>query len=196
MYRLAAIGLLAIALAGCGGGNPTAGGSTATSTPAPSNTPIPPAKATPVTRRTSVSPPAQPTPTVVVNAGYLAFVNSICRALSSHDTSSLTSDLPYYQYNTGLRYGMLGDGEGQTGDPSLFTTWLQGANVRCVKYTADIAGHGVLLTRGWSQPAPWSLVELDTFNGTWKINDFTFGGEVALSDALKTTQPVLRYRGV
>ena len=70
---------------------------------------------------------------------------------------------------------MMGDGEGQTGDPSLFSTWLAHGPATCVSYSPDAAGHGTLLTRGWPLGGGRALIDLDTFNGTWKFNDFTFG---------------------
>ena len=51
-------------------------------------------------------------------------------ALARKDSSTVTKALPYYQYNSGLRYGMLGDGEGQTGDPGSMATWL--AHLRAI----------------------------------------------------------------
>ena len=117
--------------------------------------------------------------------------------LSHHDSSALRNDLPYYQYNSGLRYGMLGDGEGRTGDPALLTAWLAGGNVRCRLITRDIAGHGTVLAGGWTAaPGPWSLIEMDTYNGTWKVNDFTFGNHSDLYAAMQTTSaPLEVYRG-
>ncbi|GAC1445531.1 MAG: hypothetical protein NVSMB52_06910 [Chloroflexota bacterium] len=102
--------------------------------------------------------------------------------------------LPYYQYNSGVRYGRLGDGEGQTGDPALIGTWLAGTSIKCVLFTGDVAGHGTVLTSGWAQPGGWNLIEMDTFNGVWKINDFTFGDRSALYQAMQATRPVLKYR--
>jgi hypothetical protein len=67
--------------------------------------------------------------------------------------------------------------------------------VRCQDYTPDIAGHGTLLTSGWSQQGGWSLIELDTYGGAWKINDFTFGDRAALYRAMQTSQPIVQFRG-
>ena len=101
----------------------------------------------------------------------------------------------YYQYNSGLRWGMLGDGEGHTDDPSLLNTWLASARPRCLSYSAGTAGHGAVLTSGWSQPGPWSIVEMDIINGHWKINDFTFGTQQELERAMQVVKPTLPYRG-
>ena len=140
-------------------------------------------------------PTAAPTPVVTVGSSYAAFIDASCHAFAAGDTNTISNELPYYQYNSGLRYGTLGDGEGQTGDPSLLGTWLQGGTVRCQYFTPDVAGHGTLLTSGWQQPGGWSLIELDTFNGAWKINDFTFGDCASLYRAMQTSQPIVTYHG-
>jgi hypothetical protein len=114
--------------------------------------------------------------------------------LTTRDAGTVINQLPYYQYNSGLRYGMLGDGEGETGDPSLMRTWLSRSGVQCKYFTPDVAGHGTVLTRGWAQPGGWGLIEMDTFNGHWKINDFTFGGGPALYHAMRVAGPILAYR--
>jgi hypothetical protein len=105
------------------------------------------------------------------------------------------NDLPYYQYNSGLRYGNYGDGAGQTGDPSLIKDWLGASTVRCSAYSPGLDGHGVLLTSGWKH-GTWCLVELDLFNNKWKINDFTFGDRRTLVSAMQTDKPVLSYHAV
>jgi hypothetical protein len=111
------------------------------------------------------------------------------------DRSAIIGLLPYYQYNSGLRYGYLGDGEGQTGDPNLMRTWLADARPRCVSFTPGYNAHGTVLTVGWRSPGPAALLDLDIFNGHWKINDFTFGSESALAQAMKTSSPIVRYYG-
>ena len=98
----------------------------------------PTATATSVRTGASGTPPAPrltPTPrpvSVVVDGGFATAVRSLCAALARKDSSTVTRALPYYQYNSGLRYGMLGDGEGQTGDPGLMATWLAHSSVHCV----------------------------------------------------------------
>lgn len=119
----------------------------------------------------------------------------MCSAFSSGNAKTIIDLLPYYQYNSGLRYGTLTGGEGQTADPSLMQTWLASARPHCVSFTPGIMGHGTVLTVGWKTPAPASIVELDMFNGHWKINDFTFAGRPALEQAMKTSSPTIRYRG-
>ena len=101
----------------------------------------------------------------------------------------------YYQYNSGLRWGMLGDGEGHTDDPGLLNTWLSSSSVQCRSFTPGVAGHGTLMTSGWSQPGPWGLIEMDVSNGRWKINDFTFGGRGPLAQAMQVGHPILPYQG-
>jgi hypothetical protein len=180
--------ILGIALSAC---------STSSTKATPSPTSVASAPS-PTTTSAAVQPTAKAAPTavpVVASKPYKAFVASICQALTARNTQTLTNSLPYYQYNSGLRYGMLGDGEGSTSDPSLLGTWLQGRNVSCRFYSPDNAGHGTLLTSGWPQPGGWGIVEMDTFNGNWKINDFTFGTQNALYRAMQTSHPVLPYRG-
>jgi hypothetical protein len=186
-------------LAGCG----TSSGAPA---PAPSKTaasgnPSPGARVTPAPAgsRTGISAPHQPaappaTP-VHLGAGYAAFVRAICAAFAGRNAGIIIGLLPYYQYNSGLRYGMLGDGEGQTGDPGLMRSWLANADVRCRYVSADDHGHGTVLATGWPQAGGSALIDLDTFSGRWKINDFTFGGHGALLQAMQTARPVLPYRG-
>lgn len=187
MRRLSSLCLLILAVlaAGCtssgtGSKKTVAANITPTSIPAPATSAPAP-----------TSPPA--TPRIVLSSSFATFLSTICHALASRDVNVLTSALPYYEYNSGLRYGMLGDGEGQTGAPSLIGTWLQNASTRCRYFTPDQAGHATLLTSGWTQPGPWGLIEMDTFNGAWKINDFTFGAQAALWQAMQTSQPVLPY---
>lgn len=196
MRRIAGLALLVILLSGCSVGKLSVGGflaaPTATSTPTATPT------ASPVPTTTHVAPKAtpRPTPTPTISPAYAAFVHTICRALAARDAGTIINSLAYYQYNNGLRYGNMGDGEGQTGDPSLMNTWLAHAHARCMYFTPDQAGHGVLLTGGWAAPnLPSSLIELDIFNGHWKINDFTFGSQGALYTAVQTSGPILSYRG-
>jgi hypothetical protein len=175
--------VVAFVLAGCGASH-SASSVTPTSPPATSTT----------------SPATTPAPTphstrVVIGAAYAVFVRNVCKAFSHGDAQTLIGDLPYYQYNSGLRYGQLGDGLGETGDPSLMRTWLSAGKPHCVRLTPDRAGHGTLLTTHWKTNAPAALLDLDTFNGHWKINDFTFGTLAALGVAMHTSTPILAYRG-
>jgi hypothetical protein len=179
MQRLLALSVLLFALSGCGFQL------AASPTPTPTEAP-------PTARATA----ARPSPTAVhVDPGYASFVRGLCSALSSRNGSTVGSDLMDYQYNSGLRWGMLGDGEGHTSDPSLLNTWLAQAGPKCTAYSAGTAGHGVVMAVGWSQPGPASLIELDTISGTWKINDFTFGSRATLAQRMQIARPVLRYRG-
>jgi len=125
---------------------------------------------------------------------YGDFLRGLCQALTSKNAGAVTFLLPHYQYNSGLRFGQLGDGEGQTGDPGLMNDWLSKSAVRCVLYTPEASGHGTLMTNGWNQPGGWSLIDLDTFNGKWKINDFTFGSQKPLYAAMHVAGPVIRHR--
>jgi hypothetical protein len=142
----------------------------------------------------TVVPPTNPTPRIVIGAQFASFRDGLCKAFATGDASSVINSLPYYLYNSGLRYGYLGDGEGQSADPSLLRTWLPGAHVRCDYFTPDVAGHALLLTSGWKLPGgPWSLLDLDIFQGHWKINDFTFGSQVNLFHAMHTAHPILSF---
>jgi hypothetical protein len=179
--RFLAAVLALLLLAGCGS---SGSGPTSTPTPTPSSVPTSPAS----------TPHAQVTPTAVVSATYLAFVKSLCRALTSKNSAAVTADLPYYQYNSGLRWGMMGDGEGHSDDPSELNVWLSASNVRCTQYTPNQSGHGTLLARGWTQPGPWSLIEFDVYpSGKWKINDFTFGSRNVLYRAMQTAGPPISF---
>lgn len=172
---------MGLLLAGCG--SPSA-----VATPTPTTAPATPAATTP--------PRATPTATYAVSQAYLSFVRGICRALAAKNAQAVINDLPYYQYNSGMRWGMLGDGAGTTSDPSQLRAWLANSRVRCSRYTPDTSGHGTLLAGGWTQPGPWALIELDVFpGGNWKINDFTFGRQPVLYDAMQTAGPRLPYRG-
>jgi hypothetical protein len=131
----------------------------------------------------------------VVGKPYLSFVRSLCGALSRGDSKAVSGSLMYYQYNSGLRWGMLGDGEGHTADPGLLRTWLARARPHCVSFSPGHAGHGNLLTSGWREPAPWGIVEMDMLHGHWKINDFTFGSGTALARAMQVERPILPYHG-
>jgi hypothetical protein len=139
-----------------------------------------------------------PTSTPVhATPAFTAFLSTLCRALAGHDATAVGNLLPHYQYNNGVRYGVLGDGEGTTGDPSILTTWLAQSHVRCVLDTPDVAGHGTVLAGGWvGTPGPWALIEADVYNGSdWRINDFTFGNRAALYTAMQTSHPILPYHG-
>ena len=196
MRLVAAMVLLITLLSGCSVARISVGGlfAAATRTPTPTGTPTP--APSPIATRVPPTATARPTPTPTISPAYAAFVRTLCSAFAARNAGAVINSLPYYQYNNGLRYGNLGDGEGQTGDPSLMNTWLAGAHVRCINFTPDVAGHGALLTAGWAKPnQPASLLELDTFNGHWKINDFTFGSHAALYGAMQTAGPVLAYRG-
>jgi hypothetical protein len=185
LKRLIALGGVGLLLAGCG----TPGASQP-----PSPTPAP-ATAPPTAQPTATSPQPQPTPTVVISRTYQAFVTSMCSAFAAKNAQRIVGMLPYYQYNSGLRWGRMGDGEGYTVDPSEMNAWLAASNVRCVYFTPDDHGHGTVLARGWSNPGPWGLIELDVYpGGHWKINDFTFGRRPVLYPAMQTAGPALRYR--
>ena len=201
--RAGALLLLAALLAGCGSGGTAAGKprptrvaqANPTASPTVTRSGSPPSTATtkPGPRPT---PNTAPTAVPALSSPYRSFLGSLCHAIAAADATAVSNDLPYYQYNTGVRYGVLGDGEGQTGDPSLLGAWLQGGTVRCQYYTPDVAGHGTVLASGWKQPGGWGLIELDTFNGAWKINDFTFGDRTSLYRAMQTSQPILVYHGL
>lgn len=209
--RSATLMLLALVITGCG----TSAASSPTSTPAalatatarpqqlPSDTgPVPKSsatagptgKATAVVRQPTAVPP-KPVPTVAVSRDYASFTATICHSFGTRDANTIINALPYFQYNSGLRYGTMGDGEGQTADPTLLRTWLASAKVTCNFITRDVAGHGTLLASGWTQPGGWSLVELDTYGGHWKINDFTFGDRATLYNAMQTGGPIVPFRG-
>jgi hypothetical protein len=155
-----------------------------------------PRSAAAVQKTATVRPTAGPRPTAIhVGKPYSAFLHMICRAFAAGNQGAITGSLMNYQYNTGLRYGVIGDGEGRSADPSLMGTWLAGSHVQCVSFSPGFNSHGAVLTRGWKQPAPWSLVELDLLNGHWKINDFTFGRRTAMLWAMQSAKPVLTYHG-
>jgi hypothetical protein len=185
--------LLTLSLTACGRA-PSRGSSkptleaTATSAPGAIQSP------TPLT--VSTQAPSTPVRAVAMSGSYRAFLRTVCAALSARDSATLRSELPYFQYNSGLRYGVLGDGEGQTADPGALNAWLASSHVRCTYFTPDVAGHGTLLASGWKRaPGQWSLLELDTFGGSWKVNDFTFGSRAALYAAMQTSHPIGVYRG-
>lgn len=185
MPRNALLGFLLLILAGCGtsAASPTA---VVTSTAVPSNQQT----------TTTKTPPPRATATVALSPAYMSFVRTLCRGMSAGNASVVTGRLMHYQYNSGLRWGMLGDGEGQTADPSTMTTWLSGSHVQCRSFSPNVAGHGTLLTSGWAQPAAWSLLDLDLLNGQWVINDFTFSTGPALARAMHgVNHPILTYRG-
>ncbi len=211
MRRSATLMLLALVITGCG----TSAASSPTSTPAalatatarpqqlPSDTgPGPKGSATagPKGNATAVvlqptAVPPKPVPTVAVSRDYASFTATICHSFATRDASTIINALPYFQYNSGLRYGTMGDGEGQTADPALLHTWLSSTTVTCNFFTRDVAGHGTLLASGWTQPGGWSLVDLDTYGGHWKINDFTFGDRATLYNAMHTGGPIVPFRG-
>ena len=179
------LGFLAVLVVGCG--------SQSSSPPA---TPTQPALTPTPTPRPPTPAPATPRPTVVISRSYAAFLETVCHALARQNANTLINALPYYQYNSGLRYGWYGDGEGQTGDPSLMRTWLSGTHVTCHSFTPGSGGHGTLLTSGWDlQNGRWSLLDLDTYGGQWKINDFTFGDRRTLMAAMQVNHPIVQYHG-
>lgn len=183
MRHLAVLILLAATLSACG-----AASSAETPTVQPTADPSPSAS-TPRPRPT-------PGPRIVVSRPYAAFLSTVCHALAGGDASGIVSVLPYYQYNSGVYYGFFGDGEGQTGDPSIIRSWLSGSHVRCRYFAPDNGGHGAVLTGGWKvSGGRWALIELDVFLGHWKVNDFTFGRRSILYPALDTAGPILAYRG-
>ena len=200
MRRRAWLIPLGLLLAACGSSNATSPPATPTQQPQRTATTV--VRATPRATASTLprpgSTPAVPPATAVVVAAstpYMTFLAATCHALAAGDAATISNELPYYQYNSGVRYGLLGDGEGQTGDPSLLGTWLQGGSVRCQDYTPDLSRHGTLLTSGWSQQGGWALLELDTYSGAWKINDFTFGGRAALYQAMQTSHPIVQFHG-
>jgi hypothetical protein len=77
-------------------------------------------------------------------------VKSLCQAFQKKDSNTVIADLPYFQYNSGLRWGMMGDGEGNTSDPSTVRSWLAASNVHCDYYTPGENGHGTLLASAHS----------------------------------------------
>jgi hypothetical protein len=172
--------LLGLALSGCG------------SIASPSS---PTETSTAATRTVSPTEVALTPTTIAVDQGFAQTVRTVCTAFSNKDAAAVTRNLPYYQYNSGLRYGVLGDGEGQTGDPSLMTTWLAHAHVQCKFQSSGSHGHGTVLATGWPQQGGTALIELDTYSGRWKINDFTFGPFGELYRAMQTARPILRYAG-
>jgi hypothetical protein len=184
--QIVIVACAAVLLAGCGS---SAAPPTATPAPAPTAT-------SPSTSTTQPTAGPQASATPAVSATYRAFVTALCHDLAKKNSKGVQGDLPYYQYNSGLRWGMMGDGLGQTDDPSLMNTWLSAGNPACKAFTPDIAGHGTVLAGGWTQPGPWSLIELDVYPGKhWKINDFTFGSESVLRNAMRTAGPALPITG-
>lgn len=186
MRRMFAVALLGVALAGCSS-------SAAPAAPTPTGAPV--KTGTPAAIPSSpATAAAHPTP-VHINAGFASTIGTLCTAFARRDSATVTSALPYFQYNSGLRYGSLGDGEGQNGDPSLMATWLANSHVQCKLQSSGAYGHGTVLATGWSLPGGTALVELDTYSGRWKINDFTFGPYGALVRALHTAGPIARFKG-
>ncbi len=203
MRRPATLMLLALCITGCGSST----ASSPTSTPPASATPTtqpqprasatsagPKGSATAAVRQPTAVPP-KPVPTVAVSKDYASFTATICHSFAARDASTIINALPYFQYNSGLRYGSMGDGEGQTADPALMRNWVASSKVTCNFFTRDVAGHGSLLASGWTQPGGWSLLDLDTYGGHWKINDFTFGDRASLYGAMQTSGPIVPFRG-
>jgi hypothetical protein len=151
--------------------------------------------ATTVTGSPSPSATAGPTPTVTVDKGFFAFLQTVCGNLARGNASGISASLMHYQYNSGLRWGTLGDGLGRSDDPSLLNTWLAHARPHCVSYSSGQAQHGAVLTSGWSQPARWAIVEMDVVNGKWRINDFTFGPHRAMAQAMQIVAPTVPFHG-
>ncbi len=174
--------LLVILMAGCG---TSSAAQHVTATPAATTRP-------PVPHATRPVP--TPTPTVIVGKPFASFLGTVCHALAVGDAGTIISLLPYYQYDNGLRYAILGRGGGQTVDPGLMRSWLATARPRCVSFSPGVMGHGTVLTVGWKTPSPASLIDLDMYGGRWKINDFTFAGRTALQQAIHTAGPVLSFR--
>lgn len=186
---------LLLAIAGTVGGCSPAG-SRAPATPrqVAVRTPQVVVRATATARPTATRIPSTSTP-VPLSRPYREFIGNLCTALRHDDANAVIQALPNYQYNAGVRYGYLGDGEGQSGDPTLLRQWLASAHTQCRYYTPDKAGHGLLLTSGWPLPSgSWNLIEMDTFRGQWKINDFTFGKESNLAWAMHAMHPILPYK--
>lgn len=180
MGRAIILIVIALAVTGCASSNatkPTGG----------------PAGPTATAAKAAATPTATLAPVVAVSSSYRSFVGSLCGAFRRRDAGAVSSMLMRYEYNSGLRYGNFGDGEGQTGDPSLLNTWLANSNVRCRYFTPDVVGHGTLLTQGWDQTGGWGLIEMDVINGDWKINDFTFGSYSTLWWAMHSAHPILTY---
>jgi len=174
LKKIAAGLMCALALTACGSSNKStlpvsSAGTPGTAVPGPTVGPTRSARA----------------PTrVALSRAYHRMLKSFCNGMQDHNGKVVASFLPYYQYNSGVRYGQMGDGAGQTGTPGLLRTWVRTGHIRCVDTGPDIAGHAVLLSRGWPQPGGWSLTEFDVYNGVWKINDFTFGDEKVLRDRM------------
>jgi len=180
LRRVPALILLAC-VAGCG--------SSATPPPSPTARVAVAATATPRAAPSQTAAPA-------ASAPYRAFLSTLCTAFATRDATAVQGALPYYQYNNGVRYGWLGDGEGQTADPSILTSWLNQGTIRCKDFTPDMDGHGTLLAAGWPLRGGWNLIEMDTYGGVWKINDFTFGDQPTLFAAMQQAYPSPEvYRG-
>ncbi len=129
----------------------------------------------------------------LVSLCHMRLLKSFCTGAQEHNSNVVASFLPYYQYNSGVRYGQMGDGAGQTGSPDLLRTWVRTGHIQCVDTGPDISGHAVLLSRGWPRPGGWSLTEFDVYNGVWKINDFTFGHENILRNRMQIAGPLRAY---
>lgn len=199
VFRIATIAALAAVVAGCGSSRAGKGAGPTATAPAPTaaTTPAPTSGVSPTAGAAATSVPRpHATATLVLGTVYASFLHAICHSLSRGDAAGVNAHLMHYQYNSGLRWGMFGDGEGTTSDPSAMYTWLSGSHVRCRAESPNTGGHATLLTSGWARPGPWSLLDLDLLNGQWVINDFTFGAARTLARAMhNVAQPVMRYRG-
>jgi hypothetical protein len=185
--------LLGVALSGCSSSSsPSSPTATSLTANGPAAVVVSPTHAPTRAAFRPHSPPRRPA-TIALDRGFSRTVRTVCAALTRKDASTVTRDLPYYQYNSGLRYGTLGDGEGQNGDPRLMASWLAHAHVRCTFQSSGSHGHGVVLATGWPQHGGTALIELDVYAGRWKINDLTFGRYGALYRAMRTAGPVVRY---
>lgn len=155
----------------------------------PTSTPLPPPQPTaPVVHRTATPSKPKSHP-IAVTADFKSFLRSFCGALSARDANTLQNQLPYYQYNSGVYYGTFDGAGGQTGQPTLISTWLQGGNPRCVRFSMTDSQHGAVTTQGWGFDGGWSVVEFDKYGSVWKINDFTFGKSGQVRYALWSTTP-------
>ncbi|HZT97483.1 MAG TPA: hypothetical protein VFB34_11680 [Chloroflexota bacterium] len=177
-----------IALSGC-----SVFGSAAPRTPKP--TPPPPPAVTPAPVASAPAPKQSASPLqprhyrIPLTADYRSFLAGICNALTSRNAQPIINDLPYYQYDSGVYYGPFNRGEGQTGQPSLINQWLQSGSESCVRFAPSQMGHGAVVTKGWPVTGGWAILDLDRFNGAWKIDDFTFGTRWQAMYALTSTEP-------
>jgi len=132
---------------------------------------------------TPVPPVSTPTPSgnhhpVRLNPVYAAFVKRMCQAFRYRQAAVLEHNLPYYQYNVEVYWSPFNLSAGSWAPVTVFSQWLAGKNVRCVRLSAsDGHRHGVLVTRGWGMYGGWGIIDLDIPPGRtgWRMNDFTFG---------------------